>query len=135
MSSLNKVILIARLGKDPEIRSFSNGGKVANLSAATSERWKDKTTGEYKDKTEWHRVAVFNENLVNFIEKYARKGSLAYIEGQLETRKWTDSDGKDQYSTEVAVRNFHGEFKLLSKTEITAAPAQEQVPDGEDIPF
>lgn len=111
--SVNKVILVGNLGKDPEIRSFPNGGRVANFSIATSESWKDKATGEKKSRTEWHRISVLNENLVNICEKYVRKGSKVYIEGQLETRKWQDKDGKDQYTTEVVLRPFHGEITLL----------------------
>lgn len=111
--SVNKVILVGNVGNDPEIRSFQNGGRVANLSLATSERWKDKATGEQKEKTEWHRVSVLNEGLVKVIENYVKKGSKLYIEGQLETRKWQDQSGQDKYSTEVVLRPFRGELTML----------------------
>ncbi|MBH87623.1 MAG: single-stranded DNA-binding protein [Pelagibacterales bacterium] len=111
--SINKVILIGNVGQDPEIRSFQSGGKVCNLSIATSERWRDRESNEQKERTQWHRVVVFNENLVNLIEKYVNKGSKLYIEGQLETRKWTDSSGIDKYATEVVLRNFKGEITFL----------------------
>ena len=111
--SVNKVILIGNLGKDPEVRSFQNGGRVANFSVATSESWKDKTTGEKKERTEWHRVSVLNENLVGIVEKYIKKGSKVYIEGQLETRKYTDKDGAEKYTTEVVLRPYRGEITML----------------------
>lgn len=111
--SVNKVILVGNLGRDPEVRSFNNGGKVCNLSIATSENWRDKATGERKEKTEWHRVAIFNERLAEVAEKYLKKGAKVYVEGQLETRKWTDQDGKERYSTEVVLRQFRGELTML----------------------
>ena len=111
--SVNKVILIGNVGQDPEIRSFQSGGKVCNLSIATSERWKDRESNEQKERTQWHRVVVFNENLINLIEQYVKKGSKLFIEGQLETRKWTDSSGVDKYATEVVLRNFKGELTFL----------------------
>ena len=111
--SVNKVILVGNLGRDPEVRTFQNGGKVCNLSIATSENWRDKATGERKEKTEWHRVAIFNERLAEVAEKYLKKGAKVYIEGQLETRKWTDQDGKERYSTEVVLRQFRGELTML----------------------
>jgi len=111
--SVNKVILIGNVGQDPEIRSFQSGGRVCNLSIATSERWKDRESNEQKERTQWHRVVVFNENLINLIEKYVNKGSKLFIEGQLETRKWTDSSGQDKYSTEVVLRNYRGELTFL----------------------
>ncbi len=111
--SVNKVILIGNVGQDPEIRSFQSGGKVCNLSLATSERWRDRESNEQMERTQWHRVVVFNENLVSLIEKYVNKGSKLYIEGQLETRKWTDSSGADKYATEVVLRNFKGELTFL----------------------
>lgn len=111
--SVNKVIIIGNLGKDPETRSFANGGKVVNLRVATTESWRDKASGERKEKTEWHSVAIFNENLATVAEKYLRKGSKVYIEGQLETRKWQDQSGADRYSTEVVLRQFRGELTLL----------------------
>ncbi|MBY8974915.1 single-stranded DNA-binding protein [Rhodobacteraceae bacterium NNCM2] len=111
--SVNKVILIGNLGADPEVRSFQNGGKVCNLRIATSENWKDRNTGERREKTEWHTVAIFNENLVRLAEQYLRKGSKVYVEGQLETRKWQDQNGQDRYSTEVVLRPFRGEMTFL----------------------
>jgi single-strand DNA-binding protein len=111
--SVNKVILVGNLGKDPEIRSFQNGGKVANFSIATSESWKDKNTGEKREKTDWHNVAIFNEGLVRVAEQYLRKGSKVYIEGQLQTRKWTDQSGADKYTTEVVLQNFNGTLVML----------------------
>lgn len=111
--SVNKVILIGNLGKDPEIRSFQNGGKVANFSLATSESWKDKNTGEKREKTDWHNVAIFNEGLVRVAEQYLRKGSKVYIEGQLQTRKWTDQSGADKYTTEVVLQNYNGTLVML----------------------
>jgi len=111
--SVNKVILIGNLGRDPEVRSFSNGGKVCNLAIATSENWKDKNTGERKERTEWHRVAIFSEGLVRIAEQYLRKGSKVYLEGQLETRKWQDQNGQDKYSTEVVLRNFGSTLTML----------------------
>lgn len=115
--SVNKVILIGNLGKDPEVRSLQNGGKVCNLSIATSENWKDRATGERKERTEWHRVVIFNENLAQVAERYLKKGSKVYIEGQLETRKWTDQSGAEKYSTEVVLRQFRGELTLLDSRE------------------
>ncbi|WP_227285443.1 single-stranded DNA-binding protein [Boseongicola sp. H5] len=111
--SVNKVILIGNLGRDPEVRSFQNGGKVCNLRIATSETWKDRTTGERRERTEWHSVAIFNENLARLAEQYLRKGSKVYIEGKLETRKWQDQSGQDRYSTEVVLRPYAGEMTFL----------------------
>lgn len=111
--SVNKVIIIGNLGKDPEVRSFQNGGKVVNLNIATSETWKDKQTGERKERTEWHRVSILNEGLAKVAEQYLRKGSKVYIEGQLETRKWTDQHGVERYSTEVVLRPYNGSLTLL----------------------
>ena len=111
--SVNKVILIGNLGADPEVRTFQNGGKVVNLRIATSERWKDRNTGESRDRTEWHSVAIYNENLGRIAEQYLRKGSSVYLEGQLETRKWQDQSGQDRYRTEVVIRPFRGELTLL----------------------
>lgn len=111
--SVNKVILVGNLGNDPEVRNFQNGGKVCNLSIATSERWKDRNSGEQKERTEWHRVAIFSEPLVGIAEQYLRKGSKVYIEGQIETRKWQDQSGQDRYSTEVVLRPYRGELTLL----------------------
>jgi len=111
--SVNKVILVGNLGRDPEIRSTQDGTKVANLSLATSENWRDKNTGERKERTEWHRVVVFNERLVDVIEKYVKKGSKLYIEGALQTRKWTDNTGAEKYTTEVVLQRFRGELTML----------------------
>lgn len=111
--SVNKVIIVGNLGRDPEVRTFSNGGKVVNLNIATSESWRDKQSGERKERTEWHRVAIMNENLAKVAEQYLRKGSTVYIEGQLETRKWTDQAGVEKYSTEIVLRPFRGELTLL----------------------
>jgi len=111
--SVNKVILIGNLGRDPEVRSFQNGGKVCNLRIATSESWRDKSSGERRERTEWHTVAIFSEPLVRVAEQYLRKGSKVYIEGQLETRKWQDQSGNDRYSTEVVLRPYRSELTML----------------------
>ena len=111
--SVNKVILVGNLGRDPEVRTFQNGGKVVNLRVATSERWRDKNTGENREKTEWHSVAIFSEPLARVAEQYLRKGSKVYLEGQLETRKWQDQSGQDRYSTEVVLRPYRGELTML----------------------
>ncbi len=111
--SLNKVMLIGNLGRDPEVRSFQNGGKVCNLRIATSETWKDRNTGERRERTEWHSVAVFNEGLVRVCEQYLRKGSKVYVEGQLQTRKWQDQSGNDRYSTEVVLQGFGSTLTML----------------------
>ena len=111
--SVNKVILVGNLGRDPEVRTFQNGGKVCNLRIATSETWKDRNTGERRERTEWHTVAIFSEPLAKIAEQYLRKGSKVYIEGQLETRKWQDQSGQDRYTTEVVLRPYRGELTLL----------------------
>lgn len=111
--SLNKVMLIGNLGADPEIRSFSNGGKVANLRIATSETWKDRQTGERKEKTEWHSVAIFSEGLVGVVERYLKKGSKVFVEGKLQTRKWQDQNGQDRYSTEIVIQGLGGTLTML----------------------
>jgi single-strand DNA-binding protein len=111
--SVNKVIIVGNLGRDPESRSFQNGGKVVNLRIATSENWKDRATGERREKTEWHSVAIFNENLARTAEQYLRKGSKVYIEGQLQTRKWQGQDGQDRYTTEIVLQNFNGTLVML----------------------
>ena len=111
--SLNKVMLIGNLGADPEIRSFQNGGKVANLRIATSEQWKDKATGERKEKTEWHTVAIFSEGLVSVVERYLKKGSKVFVEGKLQTRKWQDQQGQDRYSTEIVIQGLGGTLTML----------------------
>ena len=111
--SVNKVILVGNLGKDPESRSFANGGKVVSFSVATSENWKDRNSGERKEKTEWHNVSIFSEGLAGVAERYLKKGSKVYLEGQIQTRKWTDQSGADRYSTEVVLQRFRGELVLL----------------------
>lgn len=113
MSSVNKVILVGNLGRDPEVRSFQNGGKVAELRIATSETWKDRNSGERKEKVEWHTVKIFNEGLVGVAERYLRKGSKVYVEGALTTRKWQDQQGNDRYSTEVTLQGFSAKLVLL----------------------
>ncbi|MCG8595471.1 MAG: single-stranded DNA-binding protein [Kiloniellales bacterium] len=111
--SVNKVILVGNLGRDPEIRSTNDGTKIANLSLATSESWRDRNSGERRERTEWHRVVIFNDRLVDVVEKYLSKGSKIYVEGQLQTRKWTDRDGQDRYTTEVVLQRFRGELTML----------------------
>lgn len=111
--SVNKVIIVGNLGRDPEVRSFPNGGKVVNLNIATSETWRDKASGERKERTEWHRVAIFNEALGKIAEQYLKKGSTVYLEGQLETRKWQDQSGAERFTTEIVLRQFRGELTLL----------------------
>ena len=149
--SLNKVLLIGRLGADPEIKQMVNGKNVARLSLATSNTWKDKNTGEKKEKTEWHRIVIFNEGLVNVVQQYVKKGSQVYIEGQLTTRKWKDEkSGMDRYSTEVVLQGFNSSFKILSSknnqieniqdtnTEKSSLPNEENISSGDlddEIPF
>ena len=149
--SLNKVLLIGRLGADPEIKQMVNGKNVARLSLATSNTWKDKNTGEKKEKTEWHRVVIFNEGLVNVVQQYVKKGAQVYIEGQLTTRKWKDEkSGLDRYSTEVVLQGFNSSFKILSNknsqveniqdvnTEKSSLPNNENLPSNDlddEIPF
>jgi single-strand DNA-binding protein len=111
--SVNKVILVGNLGRDPEIRSMNSGDKVCNLSLATSESWNDKNSGERQERTEWHRVVIFDQRLIDVVEKYVKKGSKLYIEGQLQTRKWTDQQGVEKYSTEVVLQRFRGELTML----------------------
>ena len=111
--SVNKVILVGNLGRDPEIRSTQDGTRVANLNLATSESWRDRNSGERRERTEWHRVAIFNERLVEIAEKYLRKGSKIYVEGALQTRKWTDNSGQERYTTEVVLQRFRGELTML----------------------
>ena len=119
--SVNKVILLGNIGKNPEIRSTQNGSKLASFSIATSKRWKDKQTQEYKDKTEWHKVVVFGEGLVDIVDKYVKKGSKIYIEGELQTRKWQDQSGNDRYTTEVVLQGFNSTLTLLdSKSNSTS---------------
>jgi len=135
MSSLNKVTLIGNVGREPEIRNLQNGARLAQLSIATSERWKDKTTGEQKEKTEWHRVVIFNDQLVGVVERFVKKGSKLYLEGQLETRKWVDDAGHDKYSTEVVLRPYRGEIVLLDKRGDDSAEPQPQAQQSYDQPM
>lgn len=146
MSSVNKVILVGRVGKSPELRTFQDGGRVANFSMAVSEKWKDKNSGEYKEKTEWVNVSVTNSNLVSVVERFVTKGSQIYIEGQLQTRKWTDSNGVDKYATEVVLKPFRGEIVLLDSKKDEPKEDQEEsiftesskfsnVFDDDEIPF
>ncbi len=111
--SINKVILVGNLGQDPEVRQFNNGGSVCSFSVATGESWKDKNTGEKREKTEWHRVSIFNEGLVRVASQYLKKGSKVYLEGQLETRKWQDKDGNDRYTTEVVLKGYSSNLTML----------------------
>ena len=149
--SLNKVLLIGRLGADPDVKQMVNGKSVARLSLATSQSWKDKATGERKEKTEWHRVVIFNEGLVNVVQQYVKKGTQVYIEGQLTTRKWRDEkSGTDRYSTEIVLQGFNSSFKILSsksgqienmqdsKNEKSSLPNEENTPSSDlddEIPF
>lgn len=121
MAGVNKVTLVGNLGKDPEIRNLHSGGRVASLSLATSESWKDRSTGERKERTEWHKVVIWNDNLVGVVERFVRKGSKIYVEGQLETRKWTDNAGVDRYVTEVVLRQYRGEIVLLDSANANGA--------------
>jgi len=144
--SVNKVILIGNLGKDPEVRRMTSGEQVVNLSVATSDTWRDKASGERKERTEWHRVVIFNENLAKVAEQYLRKGSKVYLEGALQTRKWTDKEGAEKYSTEVVLQRFRGELVMLDtrgegggpreRVGASDAPAAFQRDEMEDeIPF
>ena len=127
--SINKVILVGNLGRDPEIRAMQNGDKIVQLSIATSDRWKDKSSGEQREKTEWHRVVIFNEGIGRIAEQYLKKGSTVYIEGQLQTRKWTDQSGQEKYTTEIVLQRYRGELTLLgsrpNSNEINEAPSDE----------
>ena len=148
--SLNKVMLIGRLGQDPEVRNTQDGRSLCTFSIATSESWNDKNTGEKREKTEWHRVVVFNEGLVNIIQQYVKKGSNVFIEGQLQTRKWEDKDGIEKYTTEVVLQGFNSTFKILSSknnqienlkdsdVEKSSLPSNENVSSSDlddEIPF
>lgn len=133
MSSVNKVILVGNVGKDPEIRSTQGGKEIANLALATSESWKDKATGKRKEKTEWHRVAIFSDGLVNVVRQYVKKGSKLYIEGSLQTRKWTDQAGVERYTTEVVLQGFNSALVLLDKPEKQQVPASQY--DDDAPPF
>ena len=133
--SLNKVLLIGRLGADPEIKQMVNGKNVARLSLATSQSWKDKNTGEKKEKTEWHRVVLFNEGLVNVVQQYVKKGALVYVEGQLTTRKWKDEKaGIDKYSTEIILQGFNSSFKILSNKSNQIENLQDDSPEKSSLP-
>ena len=133
--SLNKVLLIGRLGADPEIKQMVNGKSVARLSIATSNTWKDKNTGEKKEKTEWHRVVIFNEGLVNVVQQYVKKGAQVYIEGQLTTRKWKDEkSGLDRYTTEVVLQGFNSTFKILSSKSNQIESLQDNTPEKSSLP-
>jgi len=150
MSSLNKVMLIGNLGQDPEARKTQSGGTIVNLSLATSESWKDKSSGERKEKTEWHRVVIFNDGLAGIAEKYLKKGSKVYVEGQLQTRKWTDKDGVDRYTTEIVLNGFNSKLVLLGGKDsnggsesgggnrssgATQSRTQQFTPEDDEIPF
>ncbi|MFL6690103.1 MAG: single-stranded DNA-binding protein [Alphaproteobacteria bacterium] len=132
--SVNKVILVGNLGRDPEARRMPSGDAMVNLSVATSESWRDKTSGERKEKTEWHRVVIFNPNLAEVAEKYLRKGSKVYLEGQLATRKWTDKDGQEKYSTEVVLNRFRGELVLLDARGDNGGGARISGGGGAEVP-
>jgi len=125
--SVNKVILIGNLGADPEVRRLNSGDQVVNFRLATTETWRDKTTGERKDRTEWHNVVIFNDNIGKIVEQYCKKGSKVYVEGQLQTRKWQDQSGQDRYTTEVVLQRFRGELTLLDSR--GGGPANENFPD------
>ena len=129
--SVNKVILIGNLGKDPDVRSTQDGMKIVNLAIATSERWKDKNSGEQREKTEWHRVVIFNENLARLAEQYLRKGSTVYIEGQLQTRKWTDQQGAEKYTTEIVLQPYRGEMTFIGgRSDSGQPPADDSMGGG-----
>lgn len=142
MSSVNKVILVGNLGRDPEIRAMQSGDKVCNLSVATAERWKDKNSGEMNEKTEWHRVVVFDQKIAEVAERYLAKGSKVYLEGQLQTRKWTDNSGVEKYTTEVVLQRFRSELVMLDgpkgsqeRPVADSAPAPQADDLDESIPF
>ena len=132
MASVNKVILIGNLGRDPEVHSFPSGDRVCNMTIATSDAWTDKATGERKEKTEWHRITCFNENLSKIIEQYVKKGSRIYVEGSLQTRKWQDKDGQDRYSTEIVLQKFNGTLVLLDGKKDGDTPASFQRDELDD---
>ncbi|CAO5678768.1 MAG: Single-stranded DNA-binding protein [Holosporales bacterium] len=134
MAGVNKVIIVGNLGKDPEIRQTQDGMKIANFSVATSETWKDKITGERKEKTEWHRIVVMSENISNVVEQYVRKGSKVYVEGQLQTRKWTDAAGIERYTTEVVIGRYKGELTMLDSKTGNAPQALEYGAPSYDMP-
>ena len=133
--SINKVTLVGNIGSEPEVKTFQNGNKVVNLSLATSERWKDKESGEMKTNTEWHRIAIFNPILADIAEKYIKKGSKIYLEGQLQTRKWQDNNGVDKYTTEIVLQNFRGELLLLDRSNDNSSfkDTDNQIPDSRGL--
>lgn len=136
--TVNKVIIIGNVGREPEVRATQSGDRIANLSVATSESWKDKSSGERKEKTEWHRISVFNDHLVGVIEKWVSKGSKVYLEGQLQTRRWTDKDGNDRYTTEVVLQKYRGELQLLGGAEekpTQREPATTESDLDDSLPF
>jgi single-strand DNA-binding protein len=135
MASLNKVTLIGHLGRDPETRTMNSGDRVVNMSIATSERWRDKASGELKERTEWHRVTIFNDKLADVAEKYLRKGSSVYLEGQLQTRKWTDQQGQEKYTTEIVLQRYRGELTMLDgKSAAGGGGSQDwQAPASDDL--
>lgn len=141
--SVNKVIIVGNVGKDPEIRQMQDGMKVASFSVATSESWKDKVSGERKERTEWHRVSVMNERISDVVEKYVKKGSKLYVEGQLQTRKWTDQAGQDRYTTEIIIGRFKGELTLLdsrssgssSESSFDSGPSYDAPAIDDEMPF
>lgn len=142
--TLNKVILVGNLGKDPEVRFMPDGSKVTSFSLATGEVWKDKNTGERKEKTEWHRITIFNERLIEIVEKYVRKGTKLYLEGQLQTRGWTDKTGVERYTTEIVLGKFRGDLIILDPKpsdvgngvqNVSGAPSDADIPLNDDIPF
>lgn len=141
MSSVNKMILVGNLGSDPEVRNMPSGGKVVNLSVATSETWKDKNSGEKREKTEWHRVVIFSEGLAKVAEQYLKKGSKVYLEGQLQTRKWTDQSGAEKYSTEIVLQGFNANLTMLDNNSNdrpgggNTGGGRKSDPDEETIPF
>jgi single-strand DNA-binding protein len=132
--SVNKVILVGNLGRDPEVRTFQNGGKVVNLRLATTEVWRDRQSGERKERTDWHSVVIYNESLARLAERYLRKGSKVYVEGQLETRKWTDQSGQERYTTEVVLRPYGGALMLLDSRGASEAPAVGHDSEGRAAP-
>ena len=131
--SVNKVILIGNLGKDPEVRRMQDGRPVVNLSVATSDTWRDKATGERRERTEWHRVVIFNENLCRIAEQYLKKGSKVYLEGSLQTRKWQDQSGQDKYTTEVVLQGFNGQLTMLDRAGAAAGGGAEMAEGGGDF--
>ena len=135
MSSVNKVILVGNLGRDPELRSMQSGDKVCSLSVATSERWKDRNSGEMQEKSEWHRVVIFDQKIADVAERYLSKGSKVYLEGQLQTRKWTDQSGTEKYSTEVVLQRFRGELVMLDGKSDRPAdkPRGQEMAGGDDL--